>query len=63
MPRVGSRANVAVLTDGEWWHCGSNGMGYSLDAWLAVGPEPARALFASRPERETARIIRCRHTD
>jgi hypothetical protein len=46
---VGSRANVAVRQDGEWRHYGSNGMGYSLDAWLALGPEPMLAVLSSFP--------------
>ncbi|MER5337054.1 hypothetical protein [Micromonospora sp. NPDC002717] len=44
---MGSRANVAVRLNGEWTHCGSNGMGYSLDAWLALGPAPALAVIES----------------
>lgn len=43
--RVGSRANVAIKEDGRWAHYGSNGMGYSLDAWLALGPGPVLAMF------------------
>ncbi|SFF64023.1 hypothetical protein SAMN05421541_11632 [Actinoplanes philippinensis] len=44
---MGSRANVAVRRDGTWVHHGSNGLGYSLDAWLAPGPEPALAMFGT----------------
>ena len=40
---------MAVREGGEWWHCGSHGMGYSLDAWLAPGPDPALAVFRSFP--------------
>ncbi|MET8154695.1 hypothetical protein ACIBSW_24405 [Actinoplanes sp. NPDC049668] len=46
---MGSRANVAVRQNGEWTHGGSNGMGYSLDAWLALGPDPALAVMRSFP--------------
>lgn len=41
---MGSRANLAVRQNGGWTHCGSNGMGYSLDAWLGLGPGPALAV-------------------
>ncbi|SDT04586.1 hypothetical protein [Actinoplanes derwentensis] len=46
---MGSRANVAVKQNDTWTHCGSNGLGYSLDAWLALGPDPALAVVRSFP--------------
>lgn len=44
---VGSRANVAIRQDGRWTHHGSNGLGYGIDTYLALGPGPAVALFRS----------------
>ncbi|GGN72283.1 hypothetical protein GCM10010112_40400 [Actinoplanes lobatus] len=46
---MGSRANVAIRMDGAWTHCGSDSIGYSLDAYLALGPEPALAVFGAMP--------------
>ena len=40
---------MAVIQNGAWRHCGSNGLGYSLDAWLALGPDPALAVVRSFP--------------
>ncbi|MDI6104715.1 hypothetical protein QLQ12_39605 [Actinoplanes sp. NEAU-A12] len=45
---MGSRVNVAVRQGGDWTHCGSNGLGYSLGAYLALGPGPALAVVRSR---------------
>lgn len=46
---MGSRANVAIRLNGAWTHHGSNSMGYSVAAWLALGPAPALAVFRSFP--------------
>jgi hypothetical protein len=46
---VGKRANVAIRQNGTWTHRGSNGMGYSLDQWMILGPDAALAVMNGHP--------------